>query len=351
MSGLEAAFVADRDGFSVDVAFRAEAGSITALVGPNGAGKSTVIDVIAGLLPSDHGHVRLDGVVLDDRDAGIFVPPRQRGIGVVFQDRVLFPHLSVAENVAFGLTAKGRGRREAMAEAREMLDAAGLEDIALRRANDLSGGEARRVAVARAFAMEPRALLFDEPFASLDIEAKIEVRRQIVERVEGFVGPVLLVTHDPSEAFLLADTIHVIEAGRISQTGAPDEIRLRPGSAYATKFAGVNLMRGELETGVATIGTHQLVVADTVLQGPVVVSIQPSAVAVHRTQPSGSPRNAWRTRVDAIESLGDRVRLHVGSPLPLTVEVTPGAVDALDLTPGIAVWLSVKATEIGVQPG
>lgn len=350
MTGLEVDFATERNGLDVSVAFEVAPGAVSAIIGPNGAGKSTVVDVIAGLHRVERGHVRLAGRVLDDPNEGIFVPARSRRVGVVFQDRVLFPHLTALENVAFGMTARGVSRDLAKARATEQLRTAGLAAVAERSAGELSGGEAQRVAVARALAMEPHALLLDEPFSAVDATARVDIRRQLRERVEGFTGPVVLVTHDPAEAFILADEVHVLESGSLTQTGSPDDIRLRPASVYAAEFARVNLLRGTAADGLVDVAGHGLRIADTNVRGPVVITIQPSAVAVYRQAPGGSPRNAWTTTIDALERLGDRVRLHVGVPLPLTVEVTPGAVEALDLGPGCDVWLSVKATEIGLRP-
>jgi molybdate transport system ATP-binding protein len=161
----------------------------------------------------------------------------------------------------------------------------------------------------------------------------------------------LLITHDPSEAFLLADEIYVIERGGITQQGTADDIRLRPHTPYVADLAGSNLFTGEADKGTVTIGDHAVHIADTKIVGNVLVSIHPRAVSLHLHQPEGSPRNAWETTIDLVEPLGDRVRLNVGSPLPLTVEVTSDAMRSLALAPGSPVWVSIKATEIGVEQG
>ena len=351
MNGLELDIAVERGGLVVRMALAVAPGTVAAIIGPNGAGKSTIVDAIAGLTGVDEGHIRLGSELLADSHQGLHVPARARRIGVVFQDRVLFPHLTALENVSFGLTARGMPREAARSRAATLLAEWGLDHVAGRPADELSGGEAQRVAVIRALAIEPRALLLDEPFAAVDAAARVDLRRTIADQVGRFAGPVVLVTHDPTEAYMLADEVCVLEAGRVTQQGTPDDIRLRPASPYAADFAGVNLVSGICRDGVVEVGAHRLRVADTTIRGAVVAAIQPSAIAVYRQEPGGSPRNSWSTKIDAVESLGDRVRLHVGAPLPLTVEVTPGAVEALSLAPGIEVWLSVKATEIGVQPG
>ena len=161
----------------------------------------------------------------------------------------------------------------------------------------------------------------------------------------------MLITHDPSEAFLLADRIHVLENGRITQVGTPDEIRRRPGTPYVAAVAGLNLLRGTNDAGRLTLeGGEQLTTADHHTAGPVLITVHPNAVSVHLEQPHGSPRNAWRTTLAAVEPLGEITRLTVESPIPLGVDVTPASVGAMGLRPGVEVWLSVKATEVDVRP-
>jgi molybdate transport system ATP-binding protein len=226
----------------------------------------------------------------------------------------------------------------------------GLEGLEGRRPSSLSGGQAQRAALARALAIEPDLLLLDEPLSALDVTGRSELRRELMGRLEAFDGPRILITHDPVEAFLMADEIHVLEQGRITQVGAPDDIRLRPQTRYIADLAGSNLYTGMARDGYVTVGDHRLEVADAPIGGSVLVTIHPNAVSVFKERPEGSPRNVWKTRVDLVEDLGARVRLLTSGPLPLTVEVSEHASDELGLRPGSEVWLSLKATEIGVQP-
>ena len=351
VTGLEARIGITRsDGFRLDAEVTVAPRMTTALLGPNGAGKSTVVDAIAGLVPLDAGLIALDGRVLDDPGEGVFVPPDERGVGIVFQDLLLFDHLDVAANVAFGPRSRGVPRADADRVSREWLERLGLEGLGGRNPGDLSGGQAQLVALARALATEPTMLVLDEPLSALDVAARAGIRHILAEHLEGFVGPRLLITHDPSEAFLLADEIRVIEHGAITQAGSPDEIRLRPRTRYAADLAGLNFARGSVHDGVVDLGAHRLHVADRDIEGPVVVTVHPAAVAVHIERPGGSPRNAWATTVDRVESLGDRVRLLTGDPLPLAVEVTASARAELALEPGASVWLAIKATEIRIAP-
>lgn len=337
-------------GFSVDVEMAIEPGATVALLGPNGAGKSTVVQALAGLAPLDRGRVVLGDTVLDEAASGGFVAPEERNLGVVFQDFILFPHLSVVENVGFGLRSRGVSGPDLQARVSGLLDRLGLSDLARRRPSDLSGGERQRTALARALAVDPEMLLLDEPLAALDATTRVEVRRLLREVLAGFAGPRLLITHDPGEAFLLADYVYVMEGGRITQSGTPSDIRLRPRTRYAADLAGVNLMVGEASGGTVLVDGHGLSVADAGARGTVIVVIHPRAIALHARQPEGSPRNTWQTSIRLEEDLGERVRLETGPPLPLTVEVTPAAVSALSLAPGSEVWLSIKATEIAVEP-
>jgi molybdate transport system ATP-binding protein len=348
--GLEARVVVRRpEGFVVDLDLSIPAGRTVALLGPNGAGKSTTVAALAGLLPMDEGCVALNGTVLDDPGAGRFVPPEARRVGVVFQDHLLFPHLTVLENVAFGLRSQGTPRGEAVARAKAWLERMGLPELASRRPGRISGGQAQRVALARALAPEPELLLLDEPLSALDVSRRAEIRGLLAEHLEAFPGPRLLITHEPLEAFRLADEIHVLEGGRVTQAGSAEDIRLRPRTAYAADLAGTNLLDGVAADGVVRTGEMELSIADPGVRGPVRVSIPSHAVAVHRERPEGSPRNRWRTTVERVEGHGYRVRLLTGPPLPLMVEVTQGAASELALVRGAEVWLAVKATEIGVE--
>lgn len=350
-SGLEASFVARRGpGFRLVLALSIPPGSTVALLGPNGAGKSTAVDVLAGLLPIETGRVALGGVTLDEPVNDRFVPPEQRNVGVVFQDYLLFPHLTAVENVAFGLRSRGLSREQALGRAGDWLERLGLSEMARRRPGELSGGESQRVALARALVTEPDLLLLDEPLSALDVTTRARLRRDLAEHLEGFPGPRLLITHDPTEALLLAEEIHVLEEGEVTQTGSADDIRLRPRTQYVADLAGSNLLVGTASGGRVALDTHELHISSQV-EGDVLVTIRPSAISVHRRRPEGSQRNSWPTRIELIERIGERVRLRVGPPLTLTAEITEEATNALGLREGDEVWVAIKATEIGVEAG
>jgi len=338
---------------AVDATLRADPGEVLALVGPNGAGKTTVLRAIAGLAGLAHGHVRLDGAVVADPAAGVHAPPQARRVGVVFQDRRLFPALDARDNVAFGLQARGRSRADARAEAERWLSRFGLGARADARPHELSGGEAQAVALARALAVEPRLLLLDEPFSALDVQRRSEARAALLAQLADFDGAVVLVTHDPLDALVLAERIVILEGGRVTQEGATVEVVARPRSRYAADLVGVNLLVGaRIDAHRAAVeGTGAvLTVAEPLPADDVVLTCRAQAVALFAERPVGSPRNVWAATVGAVEGDRDRVRVRLDGPVPVTAEVTPAAVAELGLRPGAPVWAAIKAAELAATP-
>jgi molybdate transport system ATP-binding protein len=344
---LQATIGARLGEFELNVELSVEPGEVLAILGPNGAGKSTLLRALAGLLPIDAGRVTIDDEVLDDPAEGVFVSAERRPIGVVFQDYLLFAHLSALENVAFGLRARGSGKVAARAAAREWLARVGLSDHALHRPGALSGGQAQRVALARALATDPRLLLLDEPLAALDAGTRAGVRRDLRRHLESFDGMRVLVTHDPIDAYALADRVAILDAGRVVQVGTINEVTAHPRSRYVADLVGTNLVMGTIADGVMTTenGVH-VVIADAP-SGPSFAVIRPQAIAVARHAPSdSSARNVWPGLVGDIDRLGDRVRVGIDGPLRLVAEITAAALESLQLRPGDDVHASVKATDI-----
>lgn len=344
---------------SVDVALRLDTldlrvaldvapGEVVALVGPNGAGKTTLLHLVAGLLTPDSGRISLGDDVLFDGASGVSVPPEGRGLGVVFQDYLLFDHMSVADNVAFGLRSRGVPGRHTTQVARRWLEEVGLSTLTRQRPTRLSGGERQRVAVARALACEPRCLLLDEPLSAADADSRGALRRMLRHHTRTFAGPSVLITHEPVEALALADRIVVLQDGQVIQRGGPAEVAARPRSEWVARLMGLNLFAGwATADGVVGLpGGGSVVLAGPHLQGEVLVTVHPHSISLHQTRPSGSFRNVLSGTVGDIEMVGARVRVTVESTPRVVAEVTTAALAELGLRTGDAVWAAFKAADV-----
>jgi molybdate transport system ATP-binding protein len=344
------AVVAERD---VDLAFEVADGETLAVLGPNGSGKSTALAVTAGLVAPNPGRVVLAGRVLTDIGPGrpgTRVPPHARRTALLGQEPLLFPHLDALENVAFGPRSNGTPRSSARRDAQRWLDEVGVGELAGRRPTQLSGGQAQRVAVARALAAEPDLLLLDEPLAALDI-AVLPALRQTLRRVLAD-RTAIVVTHDPLDALLLADRVVVLSDGRVVEQGTSAEVLSRPRSPFAARLAGLNLVAGTWrDGGVETrdgLRVYGLVEGEPPAQGQgAIATFRPSAVAVFRDPVEGSPRNAFQVTITEIEPLADLIRVHADS---LHADVTVQAAAELLLEVGLRVTFLVKATEVSVYP-
>lgn len=335
---------------SLSADFTMAGGEVLAVLGPNGSGKTTLLRALAGLVPLASGHVVMEGMTWEDPALGVRVPAADRRVGYLFQDYLLFPHLSVLENVAFGVRAQGAAKGSARSTAMGWLEIMGLQAYAQARPGVLSGGQAQRVALARALAPQPRLLLLDEPLAALDAGTKLEVRRELHKHLATFEGTTILVTHNPLEAAALADRLMVLEEGCVVQQGSFGEVTQRPRSSYVADLVGLNLLEGKASRdGIKLEGGGRLVLPSPV-QGDVFAAIHPRSVSLHRERPEGSPRNVWRGVISALDLEGDRVRVAVEGPVPIVAEVTAQAVSELSLAAAGEVWLSVKATDIQVYP-
>ncbi|MET7683693.1 ABC transporter ATP-binding protein [Streptomyces sp. NPDC005423] len=343
--GLDTRLVIDRGSFRLDIALTAAPGDVVALLGPNGAGKTTALRALAGLTELTEGHLRLDGASLER------TPPESRPVGVVFQDYLLFPHLSALDNVAFGPRCHGASKAEARALAAEWLDRMDLTAHAGTRPRGLSGGQAQRVAVARALATRPRLLLLDEPLAALDARTRLDVRGQLRRHLAEFEAVAVLVTHDPLDAMVLADRLVVIEGGRVVQEGSPADIARHPRTDYIARLVGLNLYRGHSDGHAVALDAGPAITTTDVLSGPVFVAFPPSAVTLFRERPAGtSARNLWRCEVAGLETYGDQIRADLRGELPLAADLTTVAAAELDLHPGAPVWATVKATQTHAYP-
>jgi molybdate transport system ATP-binding protein len=355
MSGLRFGLRGRRGSLDLDVTIRAEHGQTIALLGPNGSGKSTIVLAMAGFVDSLAAHLQLEGLDLSDH------APEQRPIGVMFQDLRLFPHRSAVENVAFPLRARGVARGPARAEATALLDRLGLtaDRLDARPAN-LSGGEAQRVALGRALIAQPSLLLLDEPTSALDIQAASRLRPLLGRTLTDFDGVCILVTHDPVEAMTLADTLVVLERGRVTQAGSPQELREAPRTSYVADLVGLNLFVGRLEPLDDGAGRLITTEGELVVAWPAgaprepfegaAATLRPAEVVIHTTPPQGgSARNILGGRVAALSIEGERARARVASSPPVVAEITLGSVERLGLREGTEVWVACKAVELVVR--
>ena len=358
MSGLElSATVADRD---VNVDLSVAPGEVLAILGPNGAGKSTVLHVIAGLVRPDSGSVRVGDRLLTDTHTNSFVDTHARRVGLLMQDPLLFPHLSVAANVAFGVKGgKALARKSSRATAEHWLAEVDAADLADRKPRQLSGGQAQRVALARALAADPEVLLLDEPLSGLDV-AVATAMRKVLRRVLGLHGrSSVLVTHDLLDVVTLADRVIVIEAGRVVEAGPTASVLSAPRSSFGARFAGVNMVTGRAESSTTMVTArghrwHGRCDDGVTPADPVVATFHPSAVGVYRTEPHGSPRNTVEVVIAELDGRGPAIRLR-GEAQPdggpgLSADVTAESAAQLRIGPGERVIFAVKAQEVSIHP-
>ncbi|WP_018505563.1 ABC transporter ATP-binding protein [Parafrankia discariae] len=405
-TGLIARIGVDLGALRLDAELTVAPGRTLAVLGPNGAGKTTLLRALAGLVPLRRGRITLDGAVLDDPAAGRYVAPERRGAGYVFQDYLLFPHLSAVDNVAFGPRVRHRTRRgPARAAALEWLARLGLAEVAHLRPAALSGGQAQRVALARALAPGPGMLLLDEPLSALDAGTRLEVRAEIRALLPTLGVPVVMVTHDPVDALTLADEVAVLEGGRVVQRGEPTEVITRPRTPYVARLAGLNLYPGTAAnsavvldlaadggsfaagtgnggdstgTGGDGTGTGQdgdgtgqdgdgdgtgagalmtapaggtLRVAPGVPSGAVLVALRPAEVGVHLEEPPPEAGvNVLTGPVTSVEALGDQVRVLVASTPAVRAEIPAARLGLLRLVRGTPVWLTVHEDALDIYP-
>ena len=347
MSYLDAHVVVRRPAHTLDVRLTAEPGDVIAVIGPNGAGKSTLARALAGIEPIDDGQVICDGETWE-APGGRRVDAQRRRVGMVFQEGLLFPHLSALRNVAYGPRSRGAGRRTAESSARAWLARLGVEDLADRRPGQLSGGQAQRVAIARALATEPRLVLLDEPLSALDVGVAMALRIELTRHLAAHHGVSVLVTHDALDAMTVANRVLVIDDGRVAQDGTPAEVAQRPATDHVARLVGLNVLRGSSSGTSIRLARGSTLVSSTPARGDVSACFTPSAVTLTLAEPTGSARNRWQGAVTSVAPHGSAVRVHVDAVGGLIADVTPASAAQLGLVPGAPVWATVKATEISV---
>ena len=328
-------------------------GGVTAVVGPSGAGKTTVLETIAGLQTPDSGRLVFGGQVWLDTDTGELIAPTDRGIGYVFQDLALFPNLSAEANVAWGIAGTRAQRRR---RSRELLRTFGLEGDRERAAIELSGGERRRVALARALGTEPRMLLLDEPLTGLDAKSRRDAIAALRLAVAAVEGPTLLVTHNFADAGELAEDVLVLESGRVAQRGSAATIGADPASRFVASLVGANVLEGLAQsrhdglTEVSLPSGATLLSADRA-RGPVVATVFPLDITVSKERPASSALNSLEAEVEGISALGPHTRVRLGLPEPVIAEITTSSAGRLGLVPGRRVFATWKAVATRLVSG
>lgn len=333
--------------FRLEAAFTVAPGEVLAVLGPNGAGKSTLLAAIAGHRPHASGAISLNGAPI-----AAAMPPERRRIGLLGQRAMLFPHLSALENVAFGPRAQGVPPAEARRRALAHLDEVGLSGVSRHRPVELSGGQQQRVALARALAAQPLALLLDEPFASLDAETGTQARRLVAQLREHLAIPIVLVTHDPLDAVMLAARTVVVDEGRIVQQGVTADVLGHPRSRFAAAITGVNLITGTGDPAGALMadgGLRLLGHGDVLVDGEAGSAVfSPASV---RVLPDREPmsENSWRGTVSIMEAVAGGIRVFTAEHPQLAVDCPSGAAAALGIRPGATVAFRVDPADVSVR--
>jgi len=370
--------------FHLELSFSAEVGRTTVLLGESGAGKSTVLRLLAGLLHPERGQIAFESITYFDSERRIIIPPQHRPFGYVFQDYALFPHLSVFENVAFGLRAQYLPRQLIHRRVGEALEQVRLSGLDERRPAQLSGGQQQRVAIARALALQPQLLLLDEPLAALDVQTRREVRQEL-RRILAHIGiTTVFVTHQYLEALVFGHHILVLDHGQLIQQGSQRDLLERPRSSYVAELVGTNFFRGRVvrcetntictirlddshERGIeisATLEEHLQADQAPGADEEAYVVVDPRSITLYQTAPDSSARNIFRGEIVQLLHLGassnpenkddGRVRVsmqldtatNLSLPAPLlTAEVTAASAARMELLEGKTVYATFKATE------
>lgn len=336
----------DLERFVLDARFACSPGETIALVGPNGSGKSTALNTLAGLLRMSSGSLAMDGQMFDRSGVGLWTPPEERDVGVVFQDLLLFPHMSIRDNVAYGPRRKGTPVAEARAIATEWLERFGVDDLADVRPGSLSGGQAQRVALARALARGPRLLLLDEPLSALDSATRLQVRCELHRHLQHFEGFTVLVAHDVIDVLVLADRVIVLDEGQLAQISVPAELERRPRTQYAAALVGTNLLRAYRRGPVIEFAEGAAVrLGASGRDGPVDVVIAPRHVTVAAAD-SAEGTGTWIAPIAGLEAAGNEVHIRVGGAAPIAARASLESLR--DLHPGALVRVIVDPAGLHV---
>lgn len=326
-----------------DLSLEIENGELFVLLGSSGSGKSTLLRMIAGLTPFDKGSISLNGRNVTN------LPTQQRGVGFVFQNYSLFRHMTVAQNIAFGLEIRKIPRQQRAARVQELLDLIGLSDYGSRMPAQLSGGQQQRVALARALAPQPEVLLLDEPFGALDVKIRSQLRQNLREIQKRLGITAILVTHDQDEAFELADRIGIIEQGKLLEIGSPEELYRRPQNRFTATFLGnANLLRGARNGTQVHVGERHLPVPENTehLSGQAVdVLLRPESIEIALDSAELDGHALGEGRIEAITFAGALERVTVrltDRDEPIEVVIAPERARRLGIRPGDHIWVGAQ---------
>lgn len=324
------------------IALDIQPGEYFIVLGPTGAGKTVLLEAIAGLYPVLDGEIWVNGREITN------LYPEERGIGIVYQDQALFPHLSVEGNIAFGLKLRKCSKQEIKAKVDAMAEIVGISHLLKRDSVSLSGGEKQRVALARALVTEPEVLLLDEPLSALDPETREGMQRELKETHRRLKVTIIHVTHDFEEAVALGHRVAVLNDGRIAQVGTPDQILRQPRSEFVARFAlSRNVFSGRAEDGFIDIGGARLR-AVTESRGEVHLSLRPEDILVSKEPLQSTARNCFQGTITDIADRGSVVYVTVTSPPDFVCLITRQSFEELQLGLGAGVWITFKASAIHV---
>jgi len=334
--------------FSIrNISLKIEKNEYFVLLGPTGSGKTLLLELIAGFHVPDSGRIILNGVDVT------FMPPEERRVGFVYQDYSLFPHMTVEENISFGLKTHGFPREKIEERVKEMMSLMGISHLAGRYPADLSGGEQQRVSLARALAVNPEILLLDEPLSALDPETQNILIEELKKIHQTQNTTILHVTHNQTEALLLADRIGLIMNGELVQVGSPDELFSRPLNESIARFVGIeNIFRGKIKSnknGIAIIdvGGREIYAVTEIKEGDVDVFIRPENIILSKRLLKSSARNVFEGKVVKLTNLGPIMNVELDNGLKIFI--TKQSVEEMSLKPGDKVYASFKATATHVS--
>ncbi|MDO9523541.1 MAG: ABC transporter ATP-binding protein [Methanocorpusculum sp.] len=348
---LEATFTRQLRDFTMDVDLTVQSGETLALIGENGSGKSTTLKILSGLMKPESGKITLNNQVLYDSRTRRHIDPEMRNISYMFQNYALFPHMTVRENIAYGLTVRKRPIEEIRARTDELIVRMGLDQIADEPVTRLSGGQRQRTALARSLAPRPALLLLDEPLAALDVKTQENMRRELASVIRAENIPCILVTHSIIDALSIADCVSVIKRGTIVATGTPEDIIHDPTYGFSVS-ENPNLYRGDIhsgKTGKVCVKIGEIYVrAVTTLSGVVNVEIRPEELIISREKLASSAINSFQGKITEIRQSGLETLVYVDIGIPLAAALTPQSIERLSLKKGDPVVVTFKATAVHI---